>query len=400
MKLFFQILIPLVIVAACILIGGAIFRMFQEEERPAPPQTIKLVHTQTVHPTDNAYPIEAFGKLVSASPVDLISEVEGSLQAGDIRFIPGQSFRKNDVLLRIDSRQAQLNLNSTKSDYLNALATVLPEIKIDFPNEFPVWERYFNACNFESELAELPPASNQKIKLFLSRFDVYKLYFSIKRLEIDLEKHTIRAPFNGSIVSTDLRVGSTVRAGTRLGRIISLDQLEVEVSVPAENVAAIDRDASVMLSSSEIEGQWQGRILRVGDVIDDRTQSVPVYLSISSMDRNKLYDGVFLQASFGGKAIPASVMVPRKAVYENRYVYVVDNGTLLTREVQIGRSLNDKLIVRGGLQDGDTVVTDVLQGAYDGMPVRSTATTAAAANGAAAATETAEQPETEAEVRE
>ena len=159
---------------------------------------------------------------------------------------------------------------------MTALATVLPEIKVDFPEEYDTWQNYFDQVEFNQKLTPLPEAANQKIKLYLSRFNVYKLYFQVRNLEILLNKHFFVAPFTGSIVSADLRIGSTARPGTKLGEIINLDNLEVETPIAAEDIQWIDQETRVKFTSSEMSGEWTGKIKRIGKSIDEVTQTLPV----------------------------------------------------------------------------------------------------------------------------
>ncbi len=165
---------------------------------------------------------------------------------------------------------------------MTALANVLPEIKVDFPDEYQKWQDYFNSCQFNSKLSPLPETDNPKIKLFLSRFNVYTIYFSVRDLEIRLDKHDFYAQFDGSIVTADLRAGSTARVGSLLGEIINLEQMEVSVPIEAGDVQWIDRSRPVTFTSSEIPGEWTGRVSRVGSDIDARTQTVELYMSIDA----------------------------------------------------------------------------------------------------------------------
>jgi RND family efflux transporter MFP subunit len=247
---------------------------------------------------------------------------------------------------------------------------VLPEIKIDFPEKFPVWQDYFNSCRFDQTIPELPAAANQKIKLYLSRFNVYKIYFTIRDLEILYEKHFFYAPFMGSIVSADLRVGSNARPGTRLGEIINLEALEAEMPVPAEDIRWIDRSKPVTLTSSEIAGIWTGTIRRIGKTIDTRTQAVQIYIEVDQSGDENLYDGVFLKATIPGRTIPHACIVPREALYEQQFVYVVEDDKLSYRPVQVTRRQPDYVIVNGGLTDGDLLVVEMLQGVTPGMLAR------------------------------
>jgi len=221
-----------------------------------------------------------------------------------------------------------------------------------------------------STIPELPAAANQKIKLYLSRFNVYKIYFTIRDLEILHEKHFFYAPFKGSIVSADLRVGSNARTGTRLGEIINLETLEAEMPVPADDIRWIDRNKPVTLTSSEIEGAWTGTIRRIGKTIDTRTQTVQIYIAVDQSGDENLYDGVFLKATIPGKNIANACSVPREALYEQKFVYVIENERLSYRQVQVVRGQPDYVIVNGGLEDGELLVVEMLQGVAPGMLAR------------------------------
>ncbi len=361
------LLVPLLL----LILGYAAMRILlglrEETPRKTPQPRKKIVRAEVVNLDSVTTTITAYGRLASAQPVILSSEVSGTLMAGDIPFQPAQSFEQGDLLCKVDDRQVRLDLNSMKSDFLSALATVLPEIKIDFPEEFDAWQSYFDRFAFDRGLEPLPEVNNEQIKLFLSRFNVYKLYFGARNLEILLEKHCFRAPFRGSIVSTDLRVGSTVRAGSRLGEIINLENLEVEVPVPTTDLKWIDHDSPVTFTSEEITGRWTGSIVRIGKSIDERTQTVPVFISVDPDGEELLISGVFLKAEIPGLRVPHAVTIPRKAVYEERYVYLVRDGKLDYRELDFARKEDETFVATAGISDGDTLVVEVLQGVSPGM---------------------------------
>jgi RND family efflux transporter MFP subunit len=355
-----------------LLVGFGLMRFFlsfkNEQPRQVPQARPRIVNIDVVQLQDVPSSIEAFGRLKTAQPVTLYSEVSGILQQGQITFQPAQSFSKNDLLLKIDDRQAILDLNSAKSDLLTALANVLPEIKVDFPEEYELWQTYFDKIRFDDSLEELPAAANQKIKLYLSRFNVYKLYFQVRNLEILLNKHYFYAPFSGSITTANLRVGSTARPGTKLGDIINLDNLEVEVPIKADEIQWIDQNTPITFTSSEMAGKWSGKIKRIGKNIDELTQTVPVFMTVSKNGIKLLYNGIFLRAEIPGNTVRSAFMIPRRALYNEKYIYLIKDGKLEFREINIARIQTDTVILSGGIQNGDTLVTDVLQGVASGMP--------------------------------
>jgi len=362
-----------IIIPASILIAGFLLMVIFLNLKSEPPKRERIIRPKTVQAKivelENINSeITAFGRLASSQPVILYSEVAGILEKGNISFQSASSFKKGDLLIKVDDRQVQLDLNSTKSDFLNALATVLPEIKVDFPDEFEKFQNYFNSCDFESKLKSLPKTNNQKIKFFLTRFNVYKLYYSVKNLEIRLEKHYFYAPFKGSIVSADLHTGSSVRSGSKIGEIINLENLEVEIPVATQDIQWIKHNKNVILTSSEIEGQWLGKIKRIGKSINEKTQTVQVFVSVENKNRDYLINGVFLKASIPGNIIEKAFSVPSRAIYNENYVYLVKNKKLEFRKVDVVRRQSENVIVTGNLQNGDTLVTDLLQGVASGMP--------------------------------
>jgi multidrug efflux pump subunit AcrA (membrane-fusion protein) len=361
------IIIPVGILLVGFIVMQVLMSFREEPERTAPKAKVKMVNTGVISLKDVSLDVVAYGRLSTAQPITLFSEVNGTLISGNVEFQPAQIFKKGDLLAAIDDRQIRLNINSTKSDFLTALATVLPEIKVDFPNEYQVWQAYFNGCGFENKLSPLPETHDQKIKLYLSRFNIYKLFFQIRNLEIQAEKHYFYALFNGSIVSADLRPGSTARVGSEIGKIINLDHMEVEVPVPARDLNWIDRNKEVVFTSSELSGIWTGRIQRIGKQIDDKTQTIPLFITIKNSHKQELIDGIFLKAEIPGRTIKHAVNIPRNTIYDERYVYLIKAGRLNKQEIFIARTGLEEVIVNEGLSDGDTLVTSTMQGVAEGM---------------------------------
>jgi len=360
-------IIPLLIIVAGWFVMSFLINSREKPAKREPAVRQIVVSTVVVNLAPVKAQITAFGRVSSAQPVQLISDVTGELLTGDIQFVPGQSFKRGDLLIRIDDRQTQLQIKSKKSELLNALAQVLPEIKVTFSSDYKVWEDYFSKCSFDSALLELPKTNNDRIRLYLARFNVYQLYFAIKELEIKLEKHYHYAAFDGSIITADMRVGSHARLGAVLGRIVNLEDLEVEVSVAVEDAVWIDHLSKVKFSSRELPGVWQGGISRIASEIDTKTQSLPVFVTLDKLNDHSIPNGSFLTAELPGRTIENAILVPREAIYEERYVYVIVDGQLMQRDITIARTLPDHVIITDGLKQGDTLVTEQLQGVIPGM---------------------------------
>jgi len=371
MKKRFLYLMPVLILAGGFALMMILLNMRSDVPRKTPEPRPKIVKTLIARPQATIATISGLGRVTSAQPVNLYSEVSGVLMAGVAPFRPAQSFRRGDLLLKVDDRQIKLDISSKRSEFLTALAVALAEIKSDTPDEYKRWRDYFDVIDFDEKPADLPATDDPRIKLLLSRLNVYKLYYEIRDLEITLEKHYFYAPFDGSIVSADMREGTTARGGSHLGQIINLEELELELPVPGVDIRWVDRGTKVGLISSETGQEWSGTVIRIGNAIDSRTQTIPVYVSIDVGGGDVPYEGTYVKAEIPGRSIDNAVTIPRSAVYENRYVYLIQNGKLEYREINIARSQHDSVILSGGINSGDTVVVDLMQGVAPGMPAMS-----------------------------
>ena len=150
MRKVLKIVIPLALILLSFFIMRQLTGMKKEQPRKGFEPKAKVVTTQTVILGDIPVAVTAYGRVTSADPVDIYSEVTGTVMKGEVPFKPGQSFRKGDLLLVIDDRQLKMSINSVKSDLLNAFAKVLPEIKIDSNESYNEWHEYFKSINFDS----------------------------------------------------------------------------------------------------------------------------------------------------------------------------------------------------------------------------------------------------------
>ena len=87
--------------------------------------------------------------------------------------------------------------------------------------------------------------------------------------------------------------------------------------------------------------------------------------------------GAFVQVEIVGRTIPNTFVVPRTAVSEGNKVWLVDEKSLLARrEIRIGWENETSYYVTQGLEPGARLVTTPLALPVEGMPVRTSPSTA------------------------
>ena len=135
------------------------------------------------------------------------------------------------MLFKIYPDEAILSLKARKSQYQNTLASIIPDLVIDFPEAEDEFTRFFSSINVDKTLPAMPEIQDDKLKIFLASRNVISEYYNIKSDELQLTRRTVRAPFNGTYNEVHMEPGAYTNAGGRVARAIQTDQLEMEVPV-------------------------------------------------------------------------------------------------------------------------------------------------------------------------
>ncbi len=365
---------PLVIGILILFIGFFLFKFFSGFAQPPKPvsngKIQRIVKAETAEYKTVPVNLEAFGRIVSSAPVTVTTEVSGMLKKGAVPFLPGSKFKKGDILLRVDDREVKYNLMSAKSQLLNALATLLPELKIEFPEQYKIWQKYFDNFEFDSRTEKLPEADNSRIKLFLARFNVYQLYYNVKNLEILLSKHTIRAPFDGAVITANLRPGSGVRAGAQIGQIIDTGNREIEIPLPVSDRKWIKTGNRVTIVTENGNLNTTGEIVRIGSQINSATETITIYIRLADKRNDNFAVGQFVKVLFPSFKLPNAIVLPEKAVYNDNYIFTVKSGKLHKQKVSTAYHHRGEIVITSGPAAGDTLVIQALQGVSEGLSVR------------------------------
>lgn len=336
-------------------------------ERPSQ-ELLRKVKTAVVAYDNIEATYSATGRLGSNSSVDVMAEVSGQILKGNVSLKKGQRFKKGDLLVRVFDDEAEFNLKAIKSRFLTSIANALPDFKIDFPERFDALMDFYNSIDIEKPLPDMPEIKSPQIKTFLSSRNILSDYYTIKSTEIRFQKHSIYAPFNGSYTDVYLEVGSIANTGSRIARIIRTDKLELEVPVEISNIPWLKIGEKVKVTAEGVSGEWSGNIVRVSDFLDPSSQSASVFISIESTSSRPLYEGQYLRAYFSGNLGELSMQVPRSAVYNSDEVFIVNEGKLERKIINVLK-INPETIMFNGLDEGVEVVIDPLVNATPGTLV-------------------------------
>ncbi|TKG97234.1 efflux RND transporter periplasmic adaptor subunit [Puteibacter caeruleilacunae] len=349
-------------VSILLLVVGYFSMEFLIGQKPAkkkktPPRSILQVHAKKVTYLDITSPVQFNGRVISAELIDVVAEAPGKITKGNINLKRGSSFQKGDILFSIYKDEKELDLKAQKSAFLSKIANVLVEIQIDYPQEFSMFQRFFNEIKTDRELPKFPQYKDEKLKVFLASRDILTTYYTIQKNELQLKRHTVLAPFSGAIAEVVHETGTYVNTGIPVARIINTQQLEIEVAVDNDCVKLIGIGDLVQINSEEETFLTKGKVIRKTDFIDDNTQTTTFYVAANNARVLKI--GQYLKIDFPGRPIDDVMEIPREAVFELNKVHTVEDGLIKVHTVDIELKKKNTVLFKG-LKPGLQVVTEPL----------------------------------------
>lgn len=359
-----------VVLGLLLIVGGVATCNKLAGSRKSPerkPDAVEALAVRTLTATNGPVRISipVTGRLRATDRMLINAEVGGILRSNGKTFREGFTFRRGEVMLRIDDGEVRAQVNAQQSAFLRTLVQLVPDLKYDLPAVAAKWENYLKSVPVDGLLPALPAMDNEQERNYLAGRGVLDQYYGIRALYERLAKYVITAPFDGVVVAAFAEPGTIVTPGTRLGEFIAPGSLELETAIAASELHLVQVGDTLRLTSTEGPGSWMGRVIRLAEQIDPATQTVKVFVQVQG---EGLRDGMYMSGSIKADMLEDAVAVPRSALLEDRSLYTVVDSALKRAPVEVLHQGVEQAIVRG-LEDGRSVVTDRLSGAYEGMRV-------------------------------
>ncbi len=202
---------------------------------------------------------------------------------------------------------------------------------------------------------------------------VAQLESDVARLEIDLRRATVRAPFAGVVVREHTAEGEWLAIGDPVAEMIDLGDLEVTVEVPESYYSGLAAGGSARVVFTSLGGrEVTGTIRAVVPRANAQARTFPVKIGLENAER-RIGAGMLAQVHLPvGEARPA-VVVPKDAVAaqgRDQVVFVIGEGdSVRPVVVRTGAAAGGWIAVEGGVVAGDRVVTRGNERLFPGQTV-------------------------------
>ena len=307
----------------------------------------------------------------------LVSEVAGRVIEKDFNLELGKQVKKGDILCRIETTDMEIDIEHIESEQDAAKRRVevgsLIELERQTAREaLDQFERMHKLGSVsESDIAKHRRAykaievrvENERITN-QAGLDAYRNSLKVKRRIV--EKMTIKAQFDGVVSAVFVHPGALIDEKSSLATLITISRA-VEAKVSQENFAGIALGQKAIVRFLGHENDiFDATTVKILPTAEAETQRYIVHLDVNTKGRSDLLvPGLTGEVSIVVGERDAHALVPRRAVFGSS-VYVVAEGRVIRRKVELGYVSLNIVEVTKGLQTGDLVVVEDIDKFRDG----------------------------------
>lgn len=329
-------------------------------------KVVKTVFTQTVANGTIPIIVPANGNLRAKRRVELYAEVQGVFQKGNKLFKAGQPYKTGETIIKIDASEYYASVQSAKSNLYNLITSIMPDLRLDYPEVFPKWQAYLSNFDLDKTTPPLPEMTSEKEKFFISGRGILTNYYNVKNMEQRLRKYRISAPFSGILTEALVTEGTLVRPGQKLGEFINTDIYEMEVSISKTFSDLLKVNEEVELVNLDRTKTYKGFVARINGNVDVATQTIKAFIDVIDPD---LKEGMYLEANLNAKQESDAIEIDRNLLLENNQIFVVRDSVLDLIDVKPVYFSNKKVVLKD-VPEGTTIIIRPVVGAYAGMLVK------------------------------
>ncbi len=340
----------------------------QKPERVWPVDVVEARY-QTVQPELNL-----FGEIVAGRRSELLALVGGRIVEVGPNFREGGIVKQGELLVQIDPFQTEMDLADQRSQLKEA------EVRLEMlRRDYERAKELYAEKNVSEQFMDGAELDMLQQEAFVEQREI-----SVEQAKRDLADTQLVAPFDGVVSDVNANLGKqiSVFGADKVADLIDMSELEVRFSLSnAQYGRLLDSEAPVVgrlvgicwqVGNEELN--YSGTIERVGAEIASTTGGVDAYAVIDTAgEQVDLRPGAFVSIAMLDRKFADVLEVPESALYGEDIVYVIDDGRLSERRIEVHGYAGNSILFTAAdatpIEDGDLIVTTQIREGGAGVRV-------------------------------
>jgi membrane fusion protein, multidrug efflux system len=370
----------IIVVILTFALGACRSREVKSAGLPPPVPVSVAVATEESVPRE----IHAIGTVEPSATVQIKSQIAGELMA--VRFVEGANVKKGDLLFQIDPRpyldalrQAEAAVARDRAQLRQAEANQGKD-NAQLKNAATIADRYESLQRqgvMSREQSEQMRTNADTLRESIradaaavesARASVENDLAAVEKAKLDLSYCEIRSPISGRAGNLLVHAGNLVKVSdVPLVVVNQIEPIFVSFGVPEQHLGDIrknsgNRKLPVHVSLQNDPSRAVSGLLSVVDnAVDNTTGTIRLKATFDNHE-HILWPGQFVNTDLAVDTLNNVTVVPAEAVQagqQGQFIYVVKQDQAVERRnVTVGRTLDNRVIIDKGVAPGETVVTD------------------------------------------
>ncbi len=354
---------------------------------------VPLVKTIKVSPRSEQVYVEAFGTVIPAKKMAVLSEVEGRIIDINPELIPGGLINKGSLVVRIDPTDYALLISERKAEVTEAQYKLELEKgrQVIAKQEWRLLEEKIAATQTGKSLALREP----HLRSVRAQLEAAKS--RLAAAELEEKRTTIRASFNALILEEFVEKGQLVGRQTQIATLVGTDYFWVQASIPLARLARItfpektgQKGAGVriilqineglsiirhgfafkLLGDLDSKGRMARMLIKVNDPLKLAAKAAENVEGKS--DKDKILLGSYVKVEIDAGVLDNVYAIPRQALRAGDRIWILNQKNRLDiRPVDIVWRRQDEILVTVELAPQERLIVSRLQSPLPGMKVQS-----------------------------
>ncbi|PIE45210.1 MAG: hypothetical protein CSA45_04040 [Gammaproteobacteria bacterium] len=304
----------IVLLAVCILTVFYWFKTKPTYQSHPPAVVLPFVDTMPVTLSDNRVRVSTGGFVTAKVTANVTPQVSGKLIRLSPQLIVGAKVSQGDFLAQIDT-----------SDYQAAVANANANVANAQNNYAQARGQARQAARDIKRLGLKATDLNlRKPQLAAAKAAINNAEAQAQLAQTNLQRTTVTAPFDATVIGSDVAVGETAGPTTLLATLASNDFYTVKLTVGNQAIKFITVGNSVTLTDSIYGTTYRANITRIAPNLDQQNRTLSVYVDIANplQAQHPLLLNSYLNAVIEGSRIANSAYIPNSAIVGNQYVWI------------------------------------------------------------------------------